>query len=236
MFAPCTTALSAMGAREVSNIVFLDTGPRSVLLTARAYEEEGLECPVIDERKAPVSLLYPRSFVEAVNEMPGDKLHDYCFMGTLYRPETFRHRAWILDFARRRFTDASYLLLSESPPEHTRLGSFDHTGETEGVFVPKEAPWGEERAYFNPAYFQALRSSQFALCPAGDRPWSMRFFEAVMCRSIPIVSDLRHVGRNEVERSIGYHAYLADDDHVYDPDVAEENYRLFVRHQTLMSS
>jgi hypothetical protein len=156
-------------------------------------------------------------------------------MGTLYRPETFSHRAWILDFAKARFTDRSYLLLSESPPEHRRLGSFDHTGKTEGVFVPKEAPWGRERAYFNPHYFRVLRSTQFALCPAGDRPWSMRFFEAVMCRAIPIVSDRRHVGRNDVERSIGYHTCLPEDDHVYDADVAEENYELFLRHQTLLS-
>jgi hypothetical protein len=219
----------------MTNIVYLDTGPRSILLITQAYEEEGLECPPIDEREAPTVLLYPRSFVEAVDAMSGEKTIDYSFMGTLYRPETFAHREWILDFARKRFTDRSYLLLSESPPEHTRLGAFDHTGEPEGVFVPKEAPWGKEKAYFNPAYFQALRSSEFALCPAGDRPWSMRFSEAVMCRSIPIVSDLQHVGRNELERSIGYHVYLREDEHVYDPDLAEENHRLFLRHQTLLA-
>jgi Exostosin family len=220
----------------VSNIVFLDTGPRSVILVEQAYEEEGLECPAIDERLAEVNLLFPRSFVDAVNAMSGVKTHDYCFMGSLYRPETFRHRDWILDFAKERFTDRSYLLLSEAPPEHEHLGSFDHTGESDGVFVPKEAPWGRERAYFNPAFFQMLRSSEFAPCPAGDRPWSMRFFEAVMCRSIPIVSDRRHVGRNERERSIGYHVFLPEDEHVYDPAIAEENYRLFLRHQTLIAS
>lgn len=218
----------------MSNIVYVDAGPRSLFLIDQAYEEEAIECPAIDERVAPTTLLYPRSFVDAVNAMPGDKRHDYCFLGSLYRDETFKYRDWILHFAKERFTDRSYLLLSEAPPEHVRLGSFDHTGETEAVFVPKEAPWGRERAFFNPLYFEALRRSEFTLCPAGDRPWSMRFFEAIMCRSIPIVSDLRHVGRNESERSIGYHVYLREDEHVVNPALAEENYRLFLRHQTLV--
>lgn len=218
----------------MSNIVFVDAGPRSVFLIDQAYEEEGIECPPVDERSAPIRLLYPRSFVDAVDAMPGEKTNDYSFLGSLYRDETFQYRDWILDFARKRFTERSYLLLSEAPPEHISLGSFDHTGETEGVFVPKEAPWGRDRAYFNPAYFAALRRAEFTLCPAGDRPWSMRFFEAVMCRSLPIVSDRSHVGRNELERSIGYHVYERDDEHVFDPERAEENYRLFVRHQTLL--
>lgn len=214
-------------------VFFVLAGPRSVLLMKQAYEEEALECPDIDERVAPTMLLYPRSFVDAVNEMPGDKTHDYCFMGSLYRSETYRHRDWILDFAKRRFTDRSYLLLSEAPPEHTCLGSFDHTGDERGVFVPKEVSW-LERGFFNPAYFRVLRSSQFTLCPAGDQPWSMRFFEAIMCRSIPIISDPQHMGRNELERSIGYRVYLREDEHTYDEDMVEENYRLFLRHQTLI--
>lgn len=218
----------------MSNIVYVDAGPRSVFLIHQAYEEEAIECPAIDERVAPTTLLYPRSFVEAVDAMPGDKTNDYCFLGSLYRDETFKYRDWILDFARESFTERSYLLLSEAPAEHVRLGSFDHTGETAAVFVPKEVPWGKERAFFNPPYFEALRRSEFTLCPAGDRPWSMRFFEAVMCRSIPIVSDLRHVGRNDPERSIGYHVYLREDEHIFDAALAEENYQLFLRHQTLI--
>jgi hypothetical protein len=215
-------------------VVFLAAGPRSVHLYHQAYDEEGLECPPVDERVEEVPLLYPRSFVEAVDGMPGEKVHDYCFMGSLYRSETFEHRDWILDFATRRFTDRSYLLLSEAPAAHVPLGPFDHTGDMDAVFVPKEAPWGPERAFFNPPFYAALRSSQFSLCPAGDAPWSMRFFEAIMCRSIPIVSDPSHVGRNQRERSIGYRAYLADDEHAFDEALVEENRRLFIEHQTLI--
>jgi hypothetical protein len=216
-------------------VVYLAAGPRCVLLYNQTYEEEGLAVPDVDERVDPVRILYPRSFVDAVNEMPGDKRYDYSFLGSLYRPELFPHREWVLDFARRRFTDRSYLLLSEAPPEHERLGPFDHTGEAEEqVWVPKEVPW-LERGFFNHAYFQVLRQSEFVLCPAGDLPWSNRFWEAIMCRAIPIVADPAHAGRHDHERSIGYRMYLRDEEHVYDEDLVEENYQLFLRHQTLIA-
>jgi hypothetical protein len=208
-------------------------GPRSALLIEMAYAEEGLACPEIDERVAPITLLYPRSYVDAADAMPGAKVHDYCFVGSLHRRELFENRSWVLDFARRRFTDRSFLLLTDRSPQHEPLGSFDRTAFDDDVFVPKEVP-PAERAHFHPHYFQVLRSSQFTLCPAGDLPWSMRFFEAAMCRSIPIVSDPLHMGRNELERRIGYHAYVQDDEHVYDEELVEENHRLFLRHQTLM--
>ena len=211
------------------------SAPRAILLMHLAYEEEGLVCPDIDERVAPTTLLFPRSYVDGVDAMPGDKVHDYSFMGTLYRPETYEYRKWILDFAERRFTERSHLLLSDDHDAHVPLGSFDHTGDRRGVFVPKEVPLGE-RAYFNPHYFEVLRRSEFALCPAGDQPWSMRFFEAIMCRAIPIISDPIHAGRNEVERAIGYRVYLRDEDHVYDEDLVEENHQRFLRHQTLIGA
>jgi len=214
-------------------VVLEPGGARSALLIEHAYEEEGLVCPEIDERIAPTRLLYPRSYVETVEAMPGAKAHDYSFVGSLYRPELFEHRSWIVDFARRRFTDRSFLLLTDHDASHERLGSFDRTTIDRDVFVPKEVPEAD-RARFHPHYFQVLRSSQFTLCPAGDLPWSMRFFEAVMCRSIPIVADRQHMGRNDLERQIGYHAYLRDDEHVYDEDLAEDNYQRFLRCQTLL--
>jgi Exostosin family len=214
-------------------IVLFPGAPRGVLLMRQAYAEEGLECPTVDERVTPTKLLFPRSYVERVEAMPATKVHDYTFLGTLYRPETYEFRKWILDFARERFTDRSYLLLSQDEG-HERLGSFDHTGDRSKVFVPKEVP-RKDRARFNSAYFEVLRRTEFSLCPAGDQPWSMRFFEAVMCRSIPVVSDAMHSGRNDVERAIGYHFALRDEEHTYREDLAEENFQRFLQHQTLMT-
>jgi hypothetical protein len=50
------------------------------------------------------------------------------------------------------------------------------------------------------------------------------------------VSSLRHTGRNKVELSIGYKVFFPDDEHVYDSDIAEYNYRLFIEHQTLIAA
>ena len=55
-----------------------------------------------------------------------------------------------------------------------------------------------------------------------------------MCRSIPIVSNVEHSGRNDVERSIGYRFYLVDDEPIYDDEIVENNFRLFIRHQTVI--
>jgi Exostosin family len=217
----------------VPQIVLTAGGPRSILLIIQAYKEEGIECPDIDERQAPTKLLYPRSFVDAVSKMPGDKRHDYCFIGGLYRPDTYQNRKWIINFATQRFNGLSYFLVTDGGAEHPRLGSFDYTNIERDIFVPKQVP-RTDRAFFHDHFFRKLRCSKFTLCPAGDAPWSMRFFEAIMCRSIPIVSDLKHVGRNELERSIGYRVYLREEEHIYDEHLVEENFRTFIRHQTLI--
>ncbi len=136
---------------------------------------------------------------------------------------------------RRRFTDDSYFVVTDAPDgAHTRLGSFDRTNIDRDVFVPK-AVQAADRTFFHDHFFALMRNSRFTLCPAGDLPWSMRFFEAIMCRSIPVVSDLEHAGRNDLERSIGYTVYLADDEHVYDEAIVEENFQAFLRHQTLVA-
>ena len=224
----------SVGQWVVPQIVLDLGGPRSALLIQQAFEEEGLPCPSIDERVAPTALLFPRSFVETVEHMPAHKTHDYSFVGGLFRPDTFPERAWILDFAARRFSDRSYLLLTDAEPDYAPIGPFDHTNMDSDVFVPRDVP-SQDRAFFHDHYFRVLRASRFTLCPAGDAPWSMRFFEAIMCRSIPIVSDATHIGRNDRERAIGYHYYRREDDHVYDERIVDENFRTFVREQTLIA-
>ena len=35
----------------------------------------------------------------------------------------------------------------------------------------------------NKFYFETMTQSKFVLCPAGDAPWSFRFYETIMCHS-----------------------------------------------------
>ena len=77
--------------------------------------------------------------------------------------------------------------------------------------------------------------SKYTLCPAGDAPWSMRFYEAIMSKSIPVLSDNIHAGRNKLEYEIGYNYYLASDKNIeYREDWVEENYNKFIQFQTLI--
>lgn len=213
--------------------MFINTGARSKLLIKMAYEEEGMALPEIDERKKEITLLYPKSFLEKVKELNSKKIHKYNFVGTLYYHNVYEYRKWILDFAEKNFTDKCVFQITADPQKHKNLGAFDKTGENSDIFVPKETQ-PSDRAYFHPYFFQLMKSSQFTLCPAGDAPWSMRFTEAIMCGSIPVLEKAEHSGHNALERKIPYRYYLKDDDHKFRADWVRYNRELFLRHHTLI--
>ena len=85
-------------------------------------------------------------------------------------------------------------------------------------------------------------TSRFTLAPAGDMPWSLRFFEAIMAGSIPILTNQRHAGRNHDERALGY-KYLLVSEYVarrkrfpgaapYCAAWADHNLAIFLEHQS----
>ena len=49
-----------------------------------------------------------------------------------------------------------------------------------------------------------MSQSKFVLCPAGDSSWSFRFYEVLMCKSIPIVESWHHTYRTEEESTLSY--------------------------------
>lgn len=229
-----------------------------------AYEEEGIPLPgsasligklrlgQIPEarryrwfkRHEPLRLIYPRSFVEGVRKLSHEKRYRYNFVGLVFRPDVFPYRKWLLDFARRHFGPDCYFCATslEGCEGYEPLGVFDHTLENQENgsprFIPRDhAP--ESRHRFDEGYFTILAQSRFTLCPRGDSPWSMRFFEAIMCKSIPVVEDPLHSGRNELERRIGYKFYTlgsrSPEEHRYRPEWAEFNYERFLRFQTLLT-
>lgn len=218
--------------------------PRLALLRRKSYLEEGYSAdeipPDADGRDI---CLYPRSFVDRVAGLDRSKSIDFNFRGALrIDPVTRDNRKWVGEFAIRNFTDRSYFQATDKRSKSKRLfggtkfeklGEFDFTFERDG-FVPKEHR-REDRAFFDEEYFSILSRSEFTLCPAGDAPWSMRFFEAILAGSIPVVENSVHSGRNPVERGIGYQfAYADADGFVYDPEWAENNLSLFIKNQTLL--
>jgi hypothetical protein len=199
------------------------------------YLEAFAECGVrvssseIDKRFA----IYPRRFYRAVEEIGWRKTRDYCFIGAFrIDPRTEMRRSWIIPYIRENFGERSYLQFTDVATKsgYETLGAFDHTLSAEG-FVPKEVPVAQ-RNRFDANYFKIMCSSEFALCPGGDENWSMRFYEALMCKAIPILLD-RTPFRNEYEAQLPYKYFLAGERIEYREDWAEHNYLVFKQHHTL---
>lgn len=210
-----------------------------ILLYKEAHKENNIiKMPVID--KAPVISLFPKYFIEKIEKIWFEKKYDFNFRWALYIDLPTRiNRKWILDFARNNFGDKSFFQITDKKSKwcffnkrHKILWSYDHTFTKKGL-VPKEGKATGE-VIFDNEYFTYMCRSEFTLCPAWDCPWSMRFFEAILCKSIPILKRPEHAGRNELERNIGYKYYLYNSPSFeYRQGWVEENYKLFMKYQTL---
>lgn len=196
-----------------------------------AWAELGKTINQFDHQRA----LFPKRFYERVEQLDHNKTHDFCFIGAFkIDVETASRRKWLEEFIRANFTASSYLQFTDSSTKktHVSLGAFDHTHERNG-FVPKEVPV-KQRNFFDEHYYQIMCHSKFTLCPAGDRLWSMRFYEALMCKSVPVLERRWH-HRSIREAIRGYKYYTKGQALEFRNDWIEENYRLFLKHHTLRS-
>lgn len=83
--------------------------------------------------------------------------------------------------------------------------------------------------HFDTKYYAEMCASKFVLCPQGKFLWTYRFYEAVMCKSIPVIS------RGSFEPSMeGFKFYYSDEDsHEYNKEWVDHNYSLFIKRHTL---
>lgn len=211
--------------------------PKLSLWYIEAYKEKHIHPTTIDESYA----IFPKRLYERLPLKP-EKLYDFCFIGSLYtddyaNPRILPRREWILPFIKENFQDKSYLQFTdkEAKKRHTVLGKFDYTLIRTG-FVPKEVLNIKDRNVYDERYYTNMCKSKFCLCPGGDKKWSMRFYEALMCKTIPIVHEKNNFHRSKAESKLGYKYYLSSDKHfVYRGDWVEHNYKLFLQHHTLDS-
>jgi hypothetical protein len=177
--------------------------------------------------------IYPRSFYKRIDAMPYEKSIDFCFIGqTSSCIIQTTSRSWINPFVMKHFNATSYLQYNKEDSSYRSKGVFDYTNKVQG-FVPRYHPLGV-CDYFDEAYYTVMKKSKFCLCPAGDQPWSMRFVEAIMCKSIPIVKEPFETWRSHAEQKLGYKFYYAHDkEFVYREDWVQHNYELFLRYHTL---
>jgi len=176
--------------------------------------------------------IYPKLFYKRIDSMPFTKEIDFCFIGqkNVDRAQQTA-RTWSDKFATERFGPRSYLQYNGEDSNYVKKGEFDYTNVAKG-FIPRDMN-DDEFYKFDEHYFTIMKKSKFCLCPAGDAPWSMRFLEAIMCKTIPIVSEKYETWRTYAEEKLDYKFYYAhESDFVYREDWVAHNYDIFLQYHT----
>ena len=205
-------------------------------LERKAFMQIGIQLTMSSYLLAqPRALLFPRDPV-MIDARFDTKTLMYNFMGDVYGTRYdaasivavstqgnladlyYIQRVKAVKFAREHFQSDSYFAATDAAQTHSRLGIWDHS---------------QDHRISHARYLGIIAQSRFTLCPEGDQPWTLRFFEAVSLKSIPVVWHPTRWARNPIELELGYQFVLFNESHVYDVQVAESNFKIFTQHQLL---
>lgn len=104
---------------------------------------------------------------------------------------------------------------------YKELGELVIWSSTRGRKYPEKA-WDDD-------YYSFLANSKFVLCPSGNSVWSYRFFESILCGSIPVIEEMCPAYE-------GFKFYKMQDNasnFVWDKDIVEYNYALCIQRNTI---
>ena len=190
-------------------------------------------------RDNPNHAVFSREFYDKIHKtFSFEKKLDYVFIGTLKKYTQCiaqSNRNWVVDFAKKHFTNNSVFIDTTADETWVSLGPFDYTNKMKGFCPMKEKDVNsaikvhgqiDERNKF---YYECMCKSKFSLCPAGDSPWSYRFYESLMCKSVPIVESWHHTWRNDEESKLNYKYFLNDGTHFYSETITKHNTDIFER-------
>ena len=151
--------------------------------------------------------LFSNKYYQDIRNLNSDKIYDYCFIGS------FNHNKqnWMKDFIMKRFSIKSIFINTDANEQWELLGSFDKTNNKE----------------FENNHLKYMRQSKYTLIPSNDDLWDFRFYESIMCGSIPIVKTYHETYRTAEETLIKYKYYLHDDIIIYNPEMVITNTTLF---------
>lgn len=230
------------------SIQYYDFTARLALLYEQAYRELNITIRVSNETNKDFAI-YPKRYYRNVTALLKEKakVYDYCFIGGLRTDQrTFQNRKWILPIIAKNFGASSYLQFTDKITRNdfgyrirrsfgslfgTAASLYDYSLSQEG-YVPKYEK-EKERRYFDFKYFQIMSQCKFCLAPAGDVMYSMRFYEALMSKCIPIVHHVEETFRSKAESLLPYRYFLDCEDAYYRTDWVNENYELFLKYHTL---
>ena len=177
-------------------------------------------------------------YYNEMNELNHNKNYDFCFIGSI--DSSHQRRKWVIDFAKKYFTSNSIFINTDNPQNWELLGSFDYTNMNLGYCPQKQHHCQSKTVQYrvikeNLYYFEKMCQSKFILCPAGDSSWSFRFYETIMCKSLPIVESWHHTYRTIEEAQINYKYILynnIENEILYD-DYINENIKIFEKYHML---
>jgi|688.fasta_scaffold168580_2 hypothetical protein len=210
-------------------------------MALKYHMEEALVEKNMDTNSAthcPRIALFSKKYYNEINELNHNKIHDFCFIGSIN--SNSKARQWVIDFAKKYFTSDSIFINTDNNPNWNLLGNFDYSNMNLG-YCPQNEENNQSKAVQyrivkdNLYYFEKMCQSKFVLCPAGDSSWSFRFYEALMCKSIPIVENWHHTYRTKEEANIKYKYVLyenIENEITYD-DYVNENTKTFESYHML---
>jgi hypothetical protein len=210
-------------------------------MALKYHMEEALIEQKLDPSKAdwaPKIALFSKKYYDEINELKHNKIYDFCFIGSIN--SNYEARLWVINFAKKYFTNNSIFINTDNNPDWELLGTFDYSNKNLG-FKPKNMPNNQSKEVQyrivkeNIEYFEKMCQSKFILCPAGDAPWSFRFYEILMCKSIPIVESWHHTYRTKEESKINYKYVLYQniENKIIYEDYINENTNIFEKYHTL---
>lgn len=177
---------------------------------------------------------FSKKYYNQICELNHNKIYDFCFIGSIN--SNYEKRKWVIDFAKKYFTDNSIFINTDNNPNWILLGSFDYSNKNLG-YCPKNMPNNQSKQVQyrvvkeNIEYFEKMCKSKYVLCPAGDSEWSFRFYEVLMCKSIPIVETWHHTYRTKEEAKINHKYVLYENIENIENDI---NYNNYVNENTII--
>lgn len=186
----------------------------------QAHMEEALKEKGLNHKTAvlcPEIALFSKSYYSSICSLDHFKKYDFCFIGSIN--SCYKERKWVIDFAKKYFTSNSIFINTDTNPDWELLGDFDLSNTNNG-FCPKECNnYQSKQVQYrkiedNMYYFETMCQSKYVLCPAGDAAWSFRFYETLLCHSLPILINHHHCYRTKEESRLKYSYIVTDLDKV----------------------
>ena len=82
----------------------------------------------------PPFAIFSKKYYDDINKLDHVKIHDYCFIGSI--SSSTKNREWVIEFAKKNFTNNSIFINTDNDKNWVSLGVFDLTHKNLG-YNPK---------------------------------------------------------------------------------------------------